>query len=116
MHARQPALDAGQTGDTASLMGVLAEDVTLWADGGGKVPGAATRPVMGRSDVAQFSVGASRRFLPSAYDIELSEVNYQPAVIVRTGGQALFVLTIDVEAGQVQTVRLIANPEKLKRL
>ena len=105
-----------QAGDAVALMDMLAEEVTLWADGGGKVPGAAIHPVIGRHEVAQFSVGASRRFLPSAYRVELSEVNHQPAVIVRAGDRAVVVLTIEVEAQRVQTVRLIANPDKLARL
>ncbi len=109
-------LQAVQTGDTSPLMELLAEDVTLVADGGGKVPGAALRPVVGRSAVTQFALGASRRFLPAGYRIELSEVNHQPAAIVRGDDRAYLVLTIDVQGQQVQTVRLIANPDKLTRL
>ncbi len=109
-------LQAVQTGNTSALMELLAEGATLVADGGGKVPGAAIHPVVGRYEVAQFSVGASRRFLPPGYRIELSEVNHQPAAIVRGGVRAYVVLTIDVQGQQVQTVRLIANPDKLTRL
>gem|GEM_PF-6625586 len=36
---------------------LLADDVTMWADGGGKVPGAALRPVQGRLNVARFLIG-----------------------------------------------------------
>jgi RNA polymerase sigma-70 factor (ECF subfamily) len=109
-------LQAVQTGDTSGLMAQLAEGVTLVADGGGKVPGAATQPVVGRQAVAQFAVGASRRFLALGYHVEQSEVNHQPALILRGGGQAHVVLTIEVHDQQVQTVRLIANPDKLKHL
>ncbi|MGH2516203.1 MAG: RNA polymerase sigma factor SigJ, partial [Ktedonobacterales bacterium] len=56
-------LRAVQVGDMATLTGMLAEDVTLWADGGGKVKGAATRPVFGRDSVARFMVG-TKRFWP----------------------------------------------------
>jgi RNA polymerase sigma-70 factor (ECF subfamily) len=109
-------LEAVQTGNTNGLLDILAEDVTLVADGGGKVPGAAIHPVSGRAAVAQFAVGASKRFLPSLYRVELSEVNYQPAVIARAGDRVLVVMTVDVEAGQVKTVRFIANPDKLAHL
>jgi RNA polymerase sigma-70 factor, ECF subfamily len=54
--------------------------------------------------------------LPEHYQVEIAEVNGQAAVIIRTGGQALFVLSIDVEAGQIQAIRIIANPEKLARI
>ena len=109
-------LQAVQAGDKNALMDMLAEDATLWADGAGKVPGAATHPVVGRHAVAEFSVGATRRFLPADYHIELAEVNYQPAMIVRAGGQALVVMTIDAGPDGVQAVRLIANPDKLRHL
>jgi RNA polymerase sigma-70 factor (ECF subfamily) len=106
-------LAAVQAGDMSALTNLLAEDVTLWADGGGNVPGAATRPVTGRVAVARFSIGATRRFLPAGYRIELHEVNGQPALIVRGDDRAFIVLTIEVEAQCIQTIRIIANPEKL---
>ena len=49
---------AAQGGDMATLTGMLAEEVTLWADGGGKARGAATRPVLGRDAVTRY-VGAA---------------------------------------------------------
>ena len=97
------------------LMDLLSEDVTLWADGGGKIKTAALHPIRGRDAVARFSLGTFR-FLPEHYQMEIAEVNGQAALIIRAGGQALFVLAIEVEAGQIQTIRLIANPEKLARI
>jgi hypothetical protein len=46
----------------------------------------------------------------------MAEVNGQAAVIIRTGDRALFVLNIEVEAGHIQFVRILANPEKLARV
>jgi RNA polymerase sigma-70 factor (ECF subfamily) len=106
---------AAQGGNMTPLMDLLAEDVTLWADGGGKIKTAALRPIVGRDAVARFSLGTVR-FLPADYQVEIAEVNAQAAVIIRTGAQALFVLTIEVEAGQIQAIRIIANPEKLARI
>ena len=106
---------AVQTGEMTALMDLLAEEVTLWADAGGKIKQAALRPITGRDAVARFSLG-TMRFLPENYRVELAEVNGQAAVIIRTGGHALFVLTIEVEAEHIQAVRLIANPEKLARI
>lgn len=106
---------AVQAGEMTTLMNVLAEDVTLWADGGGNVKGAATRPIRGRAAVARFSLG-TRRLLPEDYRVELAEVNGQPALIVRANDRAFFVLTIEVEAQQIQTIRVVANPEKLARV
>jgi RNA polymerase sigma-70 factor, ECF subfamily len=108
-------LQAAQGGDVIPLMDLLAEHVTLWADAGGKIKQAALRPIVGRDAVARFSLGTVR-FLPEDYRVELAEVNGQAAVIIRTGGQALFVLSIEVEAGLIQAIRIIANPEKLARI
>jgi RNA polymerase sigma-70 factor, ECF subfamily len=106
---------AVQNGEMTTLMNLLTEEVTLWADGGGKIKAAALRPIRGRDAVARFSLG-TRRFLPEGYRVEVTEVNGQPAVVIRAGSQALLVLTIEVEAEQIQTVRIIANPEKLARI
>jgi RNA polymerase sigma-70 factor (ECF subfamily) len=108
-------LRAAQTGDMAALTDVLADEVTLWADGGGKIKGAATRPVMGRDSVARFLLG-TRRFWPEDSRAELAEVNGQAAVMVRSGGRAFSILTIEVEAGQIQAIRIVANPDKLARV
>ena len=108
-------LQAAQGGDMIPLMDLLAENVTLWADAGGKIKQAALRPIVGRDAVARFSLGTVR-FLPEDSRVELAEVNGQAAVIIRTGGQALFVLSIEVEVERIQAIRIIANPEKLARI
>ncbi len=106
---------AVQGGDMTALMNLLSEDVVLWADGGGKVKQAALRPIRGRNAVARFSLG-TRRFWPENARIEFEEVNGQAAMIVRTGGQAFAVLTIEVEQEEIHAVHVIANPEKLARV
>jgi RNA polymerase sigma-70 factor (ECF subfamily) len=108
-------LQAVQGGDMDGLMTMLADDVKLWADGGGKVRGAATRTVAGRDAVARFSVGALR-FLPEGYTSEIAEVNGQAAVVIRAGGHTLSVIAIEVAEQRIRGVRVIANPEKLHRI
>ena len=106
---------AVQTGEMTPLMNLLSEDVTLWADGGGKVKQAALRPIRGRDAVARFSLG-TKRFWPENSRVELEEVNGQAALIVRSGEKVFAVLSIEVEQGQIQAIRIIANPEKLARV
>ena len=108
-------LQAVQTGEMTALQDLLAEDVTLWADAGGKIKQAALRPIVGRDAVARFSLG-TRRFLPENARVELAEVNGQTAVIIRSGNQALLVLSIEVEAVHIQAIHILANPEKLARI
>ena len=108
-------LQAVQGGDITPLMNLLSENVTLWADGGGKLKQAPLRPIVGRDAVARFSLG-TRRFWPENARVELEEVNSQTALIVRAGDQVFSVLSIDVEAEHIQSIRIIANPEKLTRV
>ncbi|HEX6484862.1 MAG TPA: RNA polymerase sigma-70 factor [Ktedonobacteraceae bacterium] len=106
---------AVETGEMKTLMSLLAEDVTLWTDSGGKVKQAALRPIIGRDAVARFSLG-TRRFWPRDFHMERAEVNGQPAMLLYSGDQVFSVLTIDVEAEQIRAIRIIANPEKLARV
>ena len=102
-----------------ALVNLLAEDVTFWADGGGKAKGVATRLLTGREVVATFILKNAPIFmntLPAALRIELAEVNGQPALITRAEKRAVAVLTIDVEAQQIRAIRFIANPDKLAHI
>jgi RNA polymerase sigma-70 factor, ECF subfamily len=104
---------AVQGGDMGALTGMLAEDVSLWADGGGKVKGAASRPVFGRDHVARFIMG-TRGLTPENTRAELGEVNGQTALIFRIDDHIFFIMTVDLdEGGLVQTIRIVANPDKL---
>jgi RNA polymerase sigma-70 factor (ECF subfamily) len=106
---------AVQQGEMAPLMSMLAENVTLWTDGGGKARTAALRPVHGRDAVARMCLG-SRRFWPEGYCAEVAEVNGQPAMVIRAEEQAFAVVTIEVEDEQIQAIHVIVNPEKLERI
>ncbi len=108
-------VQAVERGEMKTLMSMLSEEVTLWADAGGKRKQAALRPISGPDAVARFSVG-TMRFLPEEYRMELAEVNGQPAVIIRAGGQVFSVVTIEVEAEHIRAIYVIANPEKLARV
>lgn len=106
---------AVQMGEMTALMNLLSETVILWTDGGGKTITAALRPIHGRDAVARMSLG-TKRFWPETFRAEIGEVNGQAALILRTDNQAWSVLTIDAEEGRIQTIWIIANPEKLTRI
>ncbi|HEX7734176.1 MAG TPA: RNA polymerase sigma-70 factor [Ktedonobacteraceae bacterium] len=108
-------VQAVENGEMQKLMSLLSEDVVLWTDSGGKLKTAAFRPITGRDAVARFSVG-TKRFRPLNYRVEKAEVNGQPAVVLYSGDRVFSVLTIDIEAEHIQTIRIIANPEKLARI
>jgi len=108
-------LQAVSAGEMEGLRQLLADDVTMWADGGGKVRGAATQPLHGRNAVARF-VLASTRFLVEGYHAEIAEVNGEPAVVLRADDRALLVLFSTGAHGKVQEIRVIGNPDKLKHV
>ena len=105
-----------QGGEMTPFMNLLAEDVTFWADGGGKVKGVAFHRLFGRDEVVRFILSNApifRSTLPADAYAELAEVNGQPALVTRAGERAFAVLSIDVEADQIKAIRFVANPEKL---
>jgi RNA polymerase sigma-70 factor, ECF subfamily len=105
-------MTAVQSGEMTTLTDLLSENVTLWADGGGKIKQAALHPIHGRDAVARFALG-TKRFWPENARVELGEVNGQAALIIHAGSQIFSVLTINVEQGHIQAIRIIVNPEKL---
>lgn len=108
-------LVAAQSGEMTALTGMLSENVVLWADGGGKIKQAPLNPIRGRDAVTRFILG-TKRFWPENARVELEEVNGQTAMVIHADSSVFSVLTIDVEQGHIQTIRVIANPEKLARI
>ena len=108
---------ASSTGDLNGLTTMLADDVVFWADGGGKVRGAALLPVRGRDAVARFISGLTARFMPQDVRFGISDVNGRPTLLAHnTVGTALFVVSVEVDAGRIQSIWAIANPDKLGRV
>lgn len=107
---------AAAAGDMAGLLAVLAEDITLWADGGGKVPGAPLKPVRGAASVARFFVGIMRRFVPAETTVRSAEINGQPGFVAYVSGRPQAALIFDIRGARIHTVYAIGNPDKLQTL
>lgn len=103
------------SGDSVTLKDMLAADVGLWSDGGGKVL-AARRPLQGRDEVMKFLLGLYRtafsRVGPEG-SLELTEVNQEPAFLMRLGTQLDSVYVISIDDDVITGVRIIRNPDKL---
>ena len=99
---------ATETGDLQALMDVLAPDVVLMTDGGGKVQ-AALNPIRGRDKVLRFLAGVA----PDALELEPVWLNGSPAVRFVVDGQRDGVGTMVVEDGVVTRLFLVRNPDKL---
>ena len=62
-------------------------------------------------------IQGSKRFWQGVTHADLEEVNGQTALVIRRdNGQVFSVLTMDIEQGQIATIRIMANPEKLSRI
>jgi len=108
-------MDACVAGDMDGLTSLLAENVTAWSDGGGKVPGALRQPVEGRDAVVRviFSFVSQA---PEGTTVEVIEANGLPALLMRVKGQIFSVLTLEVEGDVIRALRNVANPDKLAHL
>jgi len=97
-HLLASFLEAVQSGDMTNLTQLLAEEVILWTDGGGKTRTAALRPISGREAVIRISL-KTKRFWPEGMRYEIREVNGEPALVGRVFGRAWTVLALEVEHG-----------------
>jgi RNA polymerase sigma-70 factor, ECF subfamily len=105
---------AAGSGDLVSLLQVLAPDVTLHGDGGGVVK-APLRVISTADKVGRFLLGIATNAPPDPRAF-VALVNGQVALVFTSRGVPHSVLALDVADGKVTTVRLIANPDKLRGL
>ncbi|WP_443075930.1 RNA polymerase sigma factor SigJ [Streptomyces sp. TRM 70351] len=100
-------------GDLNRVMQLLAPDVTLWTDGGGRVR-AALRPLHGPDKVARFllAVAGSQQGLGA----RPVAVNGEPGLLITVDGHPDAVAVLEVADGRVGEVRLVRNPDKLRHL
>jgi RNA polymerase sigma-70 factor (ECF subfamily) len=102
------------TGNPEGLLALLAPDVVLQADSGGKVR-AARRPIRGADRVARFIFGLLEK-VPPDFTFEAAEINGQPAYVSYMGGKPYNVTTFEISNGRVQAIHIVINPDKLRRI
>jgi RNA polymerase sigma-70 factor (ECF subfamily) len=107
-------LAAAGGGDLEGLMSLLAPDVRLVGDSGGKSK-APLRVLESADHVGRFLVGVAEKGVP---DItwRFLELNGGPAVLVLSGGKPDSVFQLDILDGRIQSVYVIRNPDKLRAL
>ena len=100
-------------GDVDGLRELLAADVQLVGDGGGKAP-ALARSITGAEKVARVLASIFPWLVRIEVTLEPREVNGQPGAIFRDrDGKVLNAIVLDVLDGQIQTIRSVQNPDKL---
>jgi RNA polymerase sigma-70 factor (ECF subfamily) len=108
--------DALTIGDVDALRELLAADVEVYGDGGGKAP-QWMRVVSGIDKVSRMFAGLGQRFAGSGLQVERHEVNGQPGAVLRDAdGKVINVMALDVVDGRIQVIRSVINPDKLHHI
>ncbi|GAA2602885.1 RNA polymerase sigma-70 factor [Actinomadura fulvescens] len=120
LKATERFLEATMGGDINRLMEILAPDVALWTDGGGKVR-AALRTIHGADKVARWLAAVSRQSYAGVEvrDMRMRTVrlNGEPALIIDGPAGPITTLSVDIDDhGRVGAIHLVANPDKLKAI
>lgn len=106
---------AARAGDLGGLEALLAGDVMLHGDGGGKVP-ALAQAIAGRDHVARTLLAWWRYGARKEGETRLIDVNGQPGALLFEGSRLAGVMALEIADGQVIAVRSIVNPDKLRHL
>jgi RNA polymerase sigma factor (sigma-70 family) len=107
--------EAATGGDMDALLGMLAPDVVLHGDGGGKAQ--AVGKLAGRQRVGRLAVGLLRRGRMIGASLRLAWVNGQPgAVLYDVEGRVVSVVELDIADGVIQAIYSVVNPDKLGHL
>jgi RNA polymerase sigma-70 factor, ECF subfamily len=107
---------ASRDGDMERLRALLAADVTVYADGGGKVS-AHTAPVAGLDDVMRLFATFASMFAESGSRlVRYGFINGLPGFITIERGNILQTTALEIEDGHVVAVYAVRNPDKLRHV
>ncbi|BEL03030.1 RNA polymerase sigma-70 factor [Actinoplanes sichuanensis] len=107
---------AAAGGDIDGLMSMLAPDVVLIGDGGGKAQALATPPA-GRLAVARLFAGLFRRFVRIGISLRPALVNGRPGAVFHDAADRIVaVMALDIADGRIRAARSVVNPDKLQHL
>jgi RNA polymerase sigma-70 factor (ECF subfamily) len=108
--------DALRDGEFDRLRELLAADVAMVGDGGGKAP-ALAKGVTGADNVARLLGSVFPLLVQVGATVEPRAVNGQPGAVLRDkDDRVLGTLALDVLDGRIQAIRAVANPDKLRHL
>jgi RNA polymerase sigma-70 factor (ECF subfamily) len=106
---------ATQSGDLNALTQLLASDVRVVTDGGGKV--AASLNVLEDADrAARFLIGATRKGWREDYTWRLATINGLPGVIVDGPEGPVQTAAFEIDGGVIRALYVVRNPDKLRHL
>jgi RNA polymerase sigma-70 factor (ECF subfamily) len=108
-------LRATSQGDMDGLVDLLASDVVLHSDGGGKAL-AVPNLIFGADKVARGILGSLEKLVPRNLLTRIALINGQPGIVSYLNGKPYSVLTLDTGEGRIRAIYVLTNPEKLAHL
>ncbi|MCR8630377.1 RNA polymerase sigma factor SigJ [Paenibacillus radicis (ex Xue et al. 2023)] len=110
-------LSALERGNVDTIVSILAKDVVLVSDGGGKTS-AAVHPIKSSDLVARFLLGVIRKVphYEGGWQVEMTYINGQAGLIIRSGELIDTVVMLHVERNAIQNVYFVRNPDKMRHL
>ncbi len=108
--------EASRSGDMAALGAMLAADVGMWADGGGKRPAAAI-PILGKALVMKVhrSIAVLLRKYGSTL-VHAGIINGLPGFVTREADGELQTTALEIEDGRIVGIYVMRNPDKLRHV
>lgn len=107
---------AAASNDPKQIVRLLASDVVLYSDGGGRAA-AALNPIYGADRVMRFATGVMRKFAPAdGFKLEKADINGTPGFLLRTSEGLHSALTVEFRGDLISAIYLVRNPEKLTRV
>ncbi|MEH7524519.1 RNA polymerase sigma-70 factor [Bacillus sp. JJ1503] len=104
-------VEAFQMQNTAVLLELISENVTLFSDGGGKAT-AAVRPIVSVSNVLALLYGIMKK-ASEDFNFEMKNINYQPAIVIYMNGKIHSILSFYISNDKINEMYITMNPEKL---
>jgi len=107
---------ASRRGEMQDLRSLLAKDVAIYSDGGGKRP-AAVKPIVGIERVLRAHTGLARMFAKGPSQLlRYGLINGLPGFVTREADNELQTTALQIENGQIVAIYVMRNPDKLRRI
>lgn len=107
---------ATRSGDMQELQSLLAADVNLYADGGGKIP-AAMRPILGFDAVMQLCASLATLFAKDmSRMVRYGVINGLPGFVTIEQNDVLQTTALQIDDGKITAIYVMRNPDKLRHL
>jgi RNA polymerase sigma-70 factor (ECF subfamily) len=107
--------EASRTGEVAPLQALLAQDVILYSDGGGKRL-AALKPIHGDENVARFFAGVASKAPTTEITWRHETVDGLPGIVVIENGEVMHTMAFEIDDGKITAIYVVRNPDKLRHV